>query len=413
MRRLLITLLLISVVLAAIAPQTQVIGDENENNETTTLTTSEATSQTTNQASSTSTQSGRFILKVDPPVHTVHLNKKDKNATYAIRVIAYQGFTEEVELSLEIDPKPMDMKVAFIPDDEGVPNPVGVPSPVFKSLLRVDVGLTTLPGQYRLFVTAGDEDGKEFFAQQEVLLIVEGTASTVTKHAQNGLEVSVRTQEENYENVPGTAVYIFGRVRLGHGESAPGANVSIEVLDPTTAQVYADSITADRMGRYSGNFSLAKNAANGTYTVYVTASLSPYKDSSGSVTFTVGPSDIPSIRIAEINITKVDGATPTEFQAGDTVLLTVTVHNGGADLQNAMIWVEVMDPDSVPISVVVVMVTIHHGEEVKTGLQIVLQTDSSSGIYTVKTFVSDGPIMKGGKFLDSDKAAFIVVNQSA
>jgi hypothetical protein len=73
-----------------------------------------------------------------------------------------------------------------------------------------------------------------------------------------------------------------------------------------------------------------------------------------------------------------------------------------------MIWVEIIDSNDVPISVVVVIAAIHHGEQVKTGLQVVLGSDSPTGIYDVKSLVSNGEISKGGKFLDSEGTSFAV-----
>jgi hypothetical protein len=150
------------------------------------------------------------------------------------------------------------------------------------------------------------------------------------------------------------------------------------------------------------------------YTVFVTASFAPYKDVVAKTTFTVGGSDVPSIRITNLTVAKTDGTIPSEFHVGETVAVWIAVSNTGADLENGMIWVEVIDSDNVPISVVVVIVTIHHGEQVKTGLQVVLGSDSPVGIYTARSLVSNGEISKGGKFLDTKEKDFAVTaTQSA
>ena len=391
---------MISVCLIALVPSMHVRADGNESTTTTTM-------------EESWTGVGDFVLKVDPPQHTVHLNEKSKNATYAVRVMALPGFEGEVELSLK--GLPDESEYVFSREE-------GVPAPLFQSVLRVEVGHSTRPGQYNLtiiatsegnghhhegdnHVEADDHSDSEITHEATVFLIVDGEPTTTGRHFEKRLEVRVAT---NADYVKGPNVEIFGKVYLRHGDSISDAMVSIEVLDPSGGTMPVSSTNTDKAGFFSKTFALAPNAMEGLYTVYVTASFAPYKDAVAKTTFTVGGSDAPSILITSITVTKTDDTIPSEFLAGETVVVWVTISNTGADLQNGMIWVEIIDSNDVPISVVVVIAAIHHGEQVKTGLQVVLGSDSPTGIYDVKSLVSNGEISKGGKFLDSEGTSFAV-----
>lgn len=374
MRNFWITLLLLSVCLMAIVSPVGVIGDDDDDDETTT---------------------GNFILKVDPPLHTIHLNSKSKNATYAVRVMALDGFQGEIELYV-VNGLPDSSKAIFSPDE-------GVPDPDFVSILRVEVSLSTPPGAYRLTIVAASEDIDH---EATTMLVVQGQVFTTTEHAQKRLHVTVMTSEEDYQK--GEEVDVFGHVGVRLGESTADATVSVAIVNPKGQEIHVRSMKTDQVGRFSDNFTLSHNAEDGTYAVYVTASLSPYKDGLGRTTFTVGSSDVPSVLITEVTITAVDGITPVEFYAGQTVVVWVAVNNSGADLENGMVWVEIIDSNNVPVAVVAVIVTIHHGEQVTAGLQIALRSDAPTGIYTVRALVSDGLITKGGKFLDSEEIGFVV-----
>ncbi len=387
MRKFWITLLLLSVCLMAIVSPVGVIGDDDEDDD------------------DDETTTGGFILKVDPPLHTVHLNKESKNATYAVRVMALDGFEDEIEL--HVKGLPDSSEAIFTPDE-------GVPDPVFTSILRVEVSLSTPPGAYTLTIVAvgegengeDGEDGGDTFLKATTMLVVQGEVFTTIQRVQNRLQVTLMTSQENYQK--GAEVDILGHVGVRLGESTADATVSIAVVNPKGQEIHVRSMKTDQVGRFSDNFTLSQTAEEGTYVVYVTAGLSPYKDGLGRTTFTVGSSDVPSVLVTNITVTLVDGTTPVEFYAGQTVVVWVAVNNSGADLENGMVWVEIIDSNNVPVAVVAVIVTIHHGEQVTAGLQIALRSDAPTGIYVVRALVSDGLITKGGKFLDSEEIGFVV-----
>jgi len=419
MRKFWVVMLLISVCLIALVPSMHVRADEDESTTTSALT-SLVSSTTTGESW---TGIGDFVLKVDPPQHTVHLNEKSKNATYAVRVMALPGFSGEVQL--DIKGLPEDSEHVFSHEE-------GVPNPVFQSVLRVEVGHSTAPGQYLLTIIAtsqengqhgddqrseGDDqigaadhseadEHSEIVHKATVILIVDGQPTTTDGHFEKRLQVRVSTNEEDY--LKGAKVYIFGHVDLRHGDSIADALVSIQVLDPSGQTKHINSTKTNEAGHFSDLFTLSSDAVEGLYTVYVTASFAPYKDAVAKTTFTIGGSDAPSIHVTKVTVAKTDDTTPSEFHAGETVVVWITINNTGADLENGMIWVEIIDSNHVPISVVVVIATIHHGEQVKTGLQVVLGSNSPTGIYSVNSLVSNGEINKGGKFLDSEETTFAV-----
>jgi hypothetical protein len=398
------TILLLSVsVIAIVAPmyaEGQItVADKKTKSETST--------ETESTGPNVADAAGDFYLKVDPPQHKVQQlkNGKSRSATYSVKVTAVSDFRDEVQLS--VTGLPETCSAWFNPED-------GKPKPSFVSVLKVIVPPSAPPGTYTLEIT-GASGGTTHYAT--TTLIIEGeavpvtttTAQTTTVTTTGNLKVSVTTDQESY--LLGEDVAISGYVRLGSGVSAAGASLSLSVLEPGGEEVHAAVLQTNDDGRFAENFTLPSAAANGTYTVYATASMSGYKDAFATVTFTVGLSNVPSVHIVEASITMLNGTLSSEFQPGETVVVWAVVNNTGADLVDANTWVEALDPDNSPISLVVVVVTIHTGEQVKVGVHVILATDAKIGTYTVRILVSDRPIVEGGKFLDSKDTAFLVTSE--
>jgi hypothetical protein len=397
------TILLLSVsVIAIVAPmyaEGQItVADKKTKSETST--------GTENTAPNVTDAAGDFYLKVDPPQHKIqHLkNGKNRSATYSVKVTAVSEFRDEVELSVT---GPPDGCFAWF-------NPING-KPVFVSVLKVIVPPSAPPGIYTLNITGASRETVHYAT---ATLIIEGeatpltitTAQTTSVTTTGKLKVSVTTDQESY--LAGEDVAISGYVRLGSGVSAAGASLSLSVLDPGGEEVDGAVLQTNDDGRFVENFTLPSTAANGTYTVYATASMSGYKDALATVTFTVGLSNLPSVHIVEASITMPNGTLSSEFSPGETVVVWAVVNNTGADLVDANTWVEALDPDNSPISLVIVVVTIHTGEQVKVGVHVILATDAKIGTYTVRILVSDRPIAAGGKFLDSKETAFLVTSET-
>jgi len=343
-----------------------------------------------------------FTIKVDPSSHTIqHLkNGRSRTATYSVLVKALSGFRGNVELSIQGLPEEA---TAFF-------NPIeGIPKPAFASILKIIVPPAVPADMYTLNII-GSSDGIEH--SSTAVLIIEGEATPLTTHKQKRLMIAVSTDQENYQK--GDNVSISGYVRLGSGgsgASVEGATVSLNVVNETGAPIHAALTQSDQWGRYSDKFGLSMNTASGTYMVYATAHMTGYNDSYATVTFTVGASLVPSVRIVNATITMLNGTSSSEFHPGETVVVWAAVNNSGADLINGNIWVEALyDPDQTPITLVVVVVTIHTGEQAKIGLHVMLGPEAELGTYVIRILVSDGPIMTGGKFLDTKETAFIVTS---
>jgi hypothetical protein len=341
-----------------------------------------------------------FIIKVDPSSHTIHhlKNGRSRTATYSVVVKALAEFRGNVELSIQGLPEYAE---AFFNPEEGIPKPA------FASILKIIVPPSTPAGVYTLNII-GSSGGSERYST--TVLIIEGEAvppATIPKQKQ--LMIAVSTDQENYQK--GDNVSISGYVKLGSGNSAEGATVSLNVVNETGAPIHAAVTQGDQWGRYSDTFALSMNAASGTYMVYATAHMTGYNDSYATVTFTVGVSLVPSVRIVNATITMLNGTSSSEFHPGETVVVWAAVNNTGADLINGNVWVETLyDPDQTPITLVVVVVTIHNGEQAKIGIHVMLGPEAELGTYVIRILVSDGPIMTGGKFLDTKEVAFIVTS---
>ena len=415
MRKLWMTILLLSVsVIAIVAPmyaEGQIsVADKKTKSETSTQTETSAPNATDDDEDDSS--AGDFYLKVDPPQHKVqHLkNGKSRSATYSVKVTAVSEFRDVVKLSVTGMEKCKTCETWFNPEE-------GKPKPAFVSVLKVIVPPSAPPGTYTLKISGTSRSG-ETINYATTTLIVEGEAAAVTTTTSQTtsvtttgkLKVSVTTDQESY--LAGEDVAISGYVRLGSGASVAGASVSLSVLEPDGDELDGADLQTNDEGRFAENFTLPSTAANGTYTVYATASMSGYKDAFATVTFTVGLSNLPSVHIVEASITLPNGTLSSEFSPGETVLVWAVVNNTGADLVGANTWVEVLDPNNSPISLVIVVVTIHTGEQVKVGVHVILATDANIGTYTVRILVSDRPIAEGGKFLDSKETAFLVTSET-
>jgi len=341
-----------------------------------------------------------FVLKVEPSLHTVHhlKNGKTRSAPYAVQVKALSGFRGEVGLAVQGAP----------PDSLALFNPQrGVPKPVFVSVLKIFVPSSTPAGVYDLKIIGASGS---YVRTATTTLIVEGEPSpSTTPQKQSRLQVTVSTDKESYQ--AGEPVMISGYVTLGASLSVGNANVSLTILDPAGETIHIASVTTDEVGSYSENFTLSSNAMEGTYTVYSAASLPGYSQTVATVTFVVGQSQIPSVRIVDVSVTLLNDTLSSEFRPGETVVIWTAVNSTGADLLNGNTWIEVLDPKYSPVTVIVVVVTISAGAQERIGIHVILASDAAIGTYTIKVLVSDGPILAGGKFLDAKETSFVVLSE--
>ncbi|MEM4246566.1 MAG: MG2 domain-containing protein [Candidatus Bathyarchaeia archaeon] len=220
------------------------------------------------------------------------------------------------------------------------------------------------------------------------------------------LLVSTSASQDNYN--PGETCHIFGYVKTQYGAMVEGAPVSIQVINPQGAAIHIASTKTDGSGYYSNLFTLSSNAQTGTYTIYVTASKAGYNKGFRTNVFTVGESHTPGVSIESLYTTTPDESEQEEFYPGQPVVLRVAVPNAGADLRKARIWIEVADPNGIPLTVLVSVQDLGRGRDAKIGIQFPLGAQAPRGTYKVSSYVSTGLISEGGKFLAYEQTIFIV-----
>jgi hypothetical protein len=339
-------------------------------------------------------QSARFIISVDPPSQKLSL--PNNVVEYTVTVTSVKGFRKKVILGVEGLPE--GSVVIFNPKE-------GRPQPVFRSNLKIVINYPTSPGSYEFTVYA--IHGKEV-QKATTTLIVEATFTTTTTvmESRKQLGVIVETDRLNY-NI-GDNVEVFGRVYLRHSSSPSKATVSIQILDQEGITIHVVTLELSVGGYFSEKFMIDSNANPGTYTVFVTASAEGFKDGFSRTVFTVGSSPEPSIVIDSVYTTSVNGEEKEVFQQGESIVIWVLVNNSGKKLREGFIWVEVTDPRGIPIMVSAFGSSIDYMEQTKVWVQVKLSRNTTLGLYEVNTLVSTGYISKGGKFIASKDAAFIV-----
>jgi hypothetical protein len=398
MRKLLMIATLISLSLIGLITQVQAYGSSVS---TSTSTISQATTSKSTVASADSSLSqppADFTIKVDPTYRSIDLGSGGISAAaFSVQIDALSGFQGKVELSVKGLPE--SAKAAFNPEE-------GAPTPIFVSILMVVLSQSTLAGAYNVSIIGASKNVSHNATTE---LLVKGSMSTSTttvQEQQRTLTVSVSTEDESYQK--GDTASASGYVKLNSGESVSNATVTLYATDPLGNETHVSLASTDRNGRYWDNFTIPLNALDGTYTVYAVADAATYQESFGQVTFVVGASSVPSVRIVNATITTLNRNLSSEFHRGETVAVWAVIDDRGGDLVDGNTWVEVLDPNNSPISVAVVVSTIHNGEEVRIGIQAILKSDAAAGLYTVRIVVSDAPILAGGRFLDSREIAFVV-----
>jgi len=223
-------------------------------------------------------------------------------------------------------------------------------------------------------------------------------------HPVKSFTITVTPDKPTYSQ--GEIVYLSGSIIDSGKIQQTNGTVSIQVLNPNGTTIHIASKNTNSFGKYSDNFTLTEEATSGTYTIFVTLSIVDYQDSYNHATFTVGESLTPSIRITSLYFTDQSGENRSSFNPGETVIVRVVVQNGGAELEKGMIWVEVSNPDGVPLPPVFVEKNIQRGETISIGVGTILSDDANSGEYTANSYVSNKMISQGGKFLTKAKTIF-------
>ncbi len=143
----------------------------------------------------------------------------------------------------------------------------------------------------------------------------------------------------------------------------------------------------------------------GAYAVFASASKAGYSSATTRTTFVVGTSTTPSVIIKAVYAGDSSGNPTSIFSVGQTVWVWVVIENIGATFQG-VVWIQVRDPNGVPVQIQIHIANLHTGETVKDGLGFTLTGKPVLGVYTINALVSDKLISQGGTFLANADTQF-------
>lgn len=95
------------------------------------------------------------------------------------------------------------------------------------------------------------------------------TKVTIINVGEPQFTLSVGTELAEYK--PGDTVNIVGSIKTIEGLPVSGESVEIEVVDPTGASIFTSTVRTGADGSYSASFTLASDAAEGSYVVIIRA----------------------------------------------------------------------------------------------------------------------------------------------
>lgn len=323
-------------------------------------------------------------------------------------------FTVKVE-SLDHSRIVVELGVEGLPDGAvGILTPTKGKTP-FRSMLTVITSLETQPGQYVITVVAVSGEAE---ASGQLALIVNPPGVTVTTTTtettttrENSLVVSVQTERPVYYQ--NEVVKISGSVRDSSQNAVPEAEVSIQVENPLGTVVHSALTRTNGLGVYFDNFTVGEVGYSvflpGTYTIFVTASKLGYIDGHSHASFVIEETSLPSVNFVTLYTTDPNGNLTSDFSPGETLIVWLSVENFGANLTGAYIWMEIDDPEGIPLFVHYDIDDLRTGETATKGSSFTVPTAAAKGTYVVRAFVSDKLISQGGKFLAIGELRFMVV----
>ena len=287
----------------------------------------------------------------------------------------------------------------------------GQADPEFDSILTIVTSPNTLAATYAIMVVAL-VNGQEY--DQQVTLAVTESATTATQSSnmtassEASLSLTIGTDEYHYE--ANATVILQGYVTDSLGNVVPGANVMVQVDGATGIEVASLSdIVTDAVGGFRASFQLPNTAQPGTYTAFASATKQGYESATTRATFVVESPSTPSVVVQSVYTGDSAGNPITVFSPGQTVYVWVVIQNIGSTFQG-VIWVQVRDPNGIPIQVLIRMSSIEGGETFRDGYGFTLQGKLVPGLYSIEALISDNLISQGGVFLASSSAQFEVVS---
>jgi uncharacterized membrane protein len=273
-----------------------------------------------------------------------------------------------------------------------------------ESIITITIltGQLTPPGTYDLDIFGQSTFNTTSVHSVKVVLVISGAS----------FNLRVFTDRQIYRR-GGDAVYITGNISNSGKTSLYNVSISIQVSDQENNTVHVRQKLTDANGYFSDSLKIGENFNPGKYLVFVTASKQGYLTSYSQSSFVVGESDIPSITIVGVYSTDGNDVNKTKFRAGETVRIVMNVANGGADMEEGIIWVQVDNPNGIPLQVISIQMmipnTVRDSKDpitIRTNFKLV--ESALSGDYSMNCYVSDKMISRGGKFLTHLQGSFQV-----
>ena len=362
-------------------------------NSTTTQTSSSTQTVVTQSVTSTNTTTP-LLLEVQPSSTTITAGAL---ATFNIRIAA----NSSAQLFLAARGVPPDSMAIFTPNS-------GTANPEFQATLTIATSEDTPTGTYQITTVASIAE-QEFTSQ--VTLQVLAPVSTVTTLGNTSqvaaLSMTVGTDQAQYS--PNMTVTVQGHVTDNTGDAVTGATIEIQVDAPNGAEVfYVNNIYTDTAGFYQTQLTLPNNAQSGTFTVFSSATKTDYVSATTRSTFVVGTSSTPSVTIKNVYAGDSAGNPSATFTVGQTIWIWVVIQNNGASFQG-VVWIQVRDPNGVPVQIQIHIAQLGAGQTIKDGLGFTIGSSAVLGIYSVNALVSDKLISQGGTFLANANTQFALV----
>lgn len=332
---------------------------------------------------STAPTKAEFAIAATPSARNVNPGEA---ANYVITLTSISSFAGTVSLSLLGTPP--GSSPAFSPPSVNLNA-----GDATNSSLSISTTPSTPPRTYSMRVI-GTSGG--ISQMSEIVLIVGGARSALA------VIVSASSNQTSSAN---STVSITGVVRDPSSNPVPGAEVSIQVVDPQGSIARIDLKNTDASGAYSTSFQLP-NSNTGTYTVFVTANKAGFRDGRAQTTFVIGEGTAPSTTV-NVFTTTVDNTRKSQFRSNEQVVFVVVVTNAGAPLEPGVIWIQVEDPSGASIFVQAIKQSKIQGRiEISTQFG---QKLAATGTYKVNALVSDKFISEGGRFMSLFQSSFVIV----
>jgi len=377
-----------------------VVSADNTISASTTVSSGSTTLRTSTESEnnvSTST-SAKFVLGVGPVSNSVSAGGFAK---FNIRIEQGPNADTSAVIYLVARGVPPRSVAIFTPD-------AGVADPEFNSTLTIVTSPNTPADNYEVTVVAR-VNGQEFSTQVALeITATTGATAIMTVSTAANLFMTVTTDQTQYQ--PNATVTVQGQVTDATGSAITNAAVSVQVDSPTGTQVlFENNIQTDSAGTFQAQVVLPASATLGTYTVFATASQVGYLSTAARATFVAGASTTPSVSISAVYAGDSSGNPVPTVAAGQTVWIWVVVHNNGATFQG-VVWVQVHDPNGVPVQIGIHIETLTSGETIKDGLGFTLPDNAAHGVYRVDALVSDKMISQGGTFLAEAQTQFALMD---